>query len=547
MGKTVALTAIAFLWATSAIAQGVPTVDSGLIIRNEASNARRESDLATQRETLSVQEQIAEIEREQLSILQQILDAQTSLGGQGISGMLSALENGSDPEASANMVYDPEDSNPGAAQMFGDAAKNVEELIIQVARETHGLSGVGQAGFSVREWRYMLQALIWQESRFSIGARSPVGAFGLTQTMPGTADDLGIYPEYYGSPYLQLKGGARYLAQMLAIFDGNIIHALAAYNAGPGNVQNYGGVPPFQETQHHVQVIPAKYNEYLARGGGGDSVGTIDPALLANSNLSFTGAGAPVSLLGTTALATYAQGVPTVGTQNIAQTIRQLQQMIKDEILQQDQRLQLQNQFQTLQEQYAQLQQTYAALTGLAEIPEVISTKMKGWQNGLLDQEFGDITSTIAAIQRGDWSGLTGSGSSQIRTQMERVLAEHGFDEDTLSEMANSGNSGAERVATQATTGAMVSATAQNSYTDAGQSLERIDHLVDLTGDMETLKESIDLNTRVVAENGIILVSIMQLLAVGTVGEGQASVIEAADRAEEDRYMDFTMPDLSAN
>lgn len=256
---------------------------------------------------------------------------------------------------------------------------------------------------------------------------------------------------------------------------------------------------------------------------------------------------APVSLLGTTAPAAYAQGVPTVDTQNIAQEIRQLQQMIEDKILQNDQLLQLQNQFQTLQEQYAQLQKTYAALTGLAELPEIISTEMEEWLNGLLDQEFGDITGTIAAIQQGDWSGLTGSGSSQIRTQMERVLAEHGFDEDTLSEMANSGNGGAERVATQATTGAMVSAAAQNSYTEAGQSLERIDRLVDLTGDMETLKESIDLNTRVVAENGIILVSIMQLLAVGTVGEGQAGVIEAADRAEEDRYMDFTMPDLSAD
>ena len=256
---------------------------------------------------------------------------------------------------------------------------------------------------------------------------------------------------------------------------------------------------------------------------------------------------APVSLLGTTAPAAYAPGVPTVDTQNIAQEIRQLQQMIEDEILQNEQLLQLQNQFQTLQEQYAQLQVTYAALTGLAELPEIISTEMEEWLNGLLDQEFGDITDTIAAIQQGDWSGLTGSGSSQIRTQMERVLAEHGFDEDTLSEMANSGNGGAERVATQATTGAMVSAAAQNSYTEAGQSLERIDRLVDLTGDMETLKESIDLNTRVVAENGIILVSIMQLLAVGTVGEGQAGVIEAADRAEEDRYMDFTMPDLSAD
>jgi type IV secretion system protein VirB5 len=242
----------------------------------------------------------------------------------------------------------------------------------------------------------------------------------------------------------------------------------------------------------------------------------------------------------------YAQGVPTVDTQNIAQAIRQLQQMIEDEILQNDQLLQLRDQLTTLRDQYAQLQQTHAALTGFADLPDIIQTEMEDWLNGLLDQEFGNITDTIAAVQRGDWSGLTGSSSGQIRTQMEKVLAEHGFDEETLSEMATSGNPGAQRVATQATTGAAVSASAQNSYTEAGQSLERIDRLVGLTGDMETLKESIDLNTRVVAENGIILVSIMQLLAVSTVGDGQAGVIEAAARAEEDRYMDFTMPELNA-
>ncbi len=243
----------------------------------------------------------------------------------------------------------------------------------------------------------------------------------------------------------------------------------------------------------------------------------------------------------------FAQGVPTVDVQNIAQEIRQLQQMIEDEILQNEQLVQLRQQLTTLQEQYEQLQETYAALTGLAELPEIIRTEMEDWLNGLLDQEFGDIMNTITAIQQGDWNGLTGSGSSEIRTQMERVLAEHGFDENTLSEMANSGNGGAERVATQATTGAMIAAAAQNTYSEAGQSLERIDRLVSLTSNMNTLKESIDLNTRVVAENGIILVSIMQLLAVGAVGDGQAGVIEAADRAEEDRYMDFTMPNLSAN
>lgn len=294
MSKFASLTAIGLIWASASFGQGVPTVDGGLIIRNQAANTHREADLATQRETLTVQEQISQIEQEQLSVLQQILDAQSSFGGQGIPAMVSGLEEGSSPEYSADTLYSPTDPNPGGDQMFGDAAMNIEQLIIRVAQETNGLSGVGEAGLSVVQWRCLLQALIWQESRFTIGARSPVGAFGLTQIMPATAGDLGINPEYYDSPYLQVHGGARYLAQMLNMFDGNIIHGLAAYNAGPGNVQNYGGVPPFKETQHYVQVIPRKYNEYLTRVGGIDALGTIDPALLANSNLSITGHSASV-------------------------------------------------------------------------------------------------------------------------------------------------------------------------------------------------------------------------------------------------------------
>ena len=292
MRASLTVTAIGMIWASAAVSQGVPTVDGNLFIRNEAANLRRESDLATQAERLSAAEAISEIEREQLAVLQQILDAQSSFGGQGIPAMVCTLEDGTLPEQSADNLYSPIDGNPGANQMFGDANLNIEQLIIRVAQETHGLTGVSQAGLTVVQWRCLLQALIWQESRFTIGARSPVGAFGLTQIMPGTAGDLGINPEYYDSPYLQVEGGARYLSQMLRMFDGNIIHALAAYNAGPGNVQTYGGVPPFKETQHYVQVIPAKYNFYLTRVGGVDALGTIDPALLANSNLSITGSGA---------------------------------------------------------------------------------------------------------------------------------------------------------------------------------------------------------------------------------------------------------------
>ena len=232
--------------------------------------------------------------------------------------------------------------------------------------------------------------------------------------------------------------------------------------------------------------------------------------------------------------------------QNIAQEINQLRQMIEDEVLQNEQLTQLLSQLDTLREQYAQLQETYAALTGLAELPEIISAQMEDGLNGMLDQEFGDILGTIDAIQNGDWSQLTGNASPRIRTQMERVLAEAGFDEDTLSEMANSGTPGAERTATQATTGAAVSAAAQTSYEEAGQSLERVDRLVGMIGNMEDLKASVDLNTRVTAELAIAMVAMWQLEAVQTVGTGQTGVADAATLAEEQRYMDFTLPDLTA-
>ena len=295
MKSKLTLILLSFMLPGLGFAQGVPTNDNGLTTRDIVETGDREADLAVQRETLTVEELLTEIEQEQLAVLRNILDAQTSFGGQGLPGMISNLEAGSgDPDRAATAVYGSGDvdPNPGGAGMFGDAAENIEQLIIRVAQETHGRPGISTAGLSVVQWRALLQALIWQESRFTIGARSPVGAFGLTQIMPGTASDLGINPDYYDNPYLQVEGGARYLAAQLNTFDGNVINALAAYNAGPGRVFEYGGVPPFKETQHYVQVIPERYNLYLARIGGIEALGTIDPALLANSNLSLTGHGA---------------------------------------------------------------------------------------------------------------------------------------------------------------------------------------------------------------------------------------------------------------
>ncbi|WP_439570137.1 lytic transglycosylase domain-containing protein [Roseovarius mucosus] len=280
-----------------ASAQGVPTFDARLFAGRQAIIEQREQDLALQRDRLTRAEELAEIERQQLSTLNGIMDAMTLRAGD-VAGTVAGLEAGQGEaggvSTAAASLYAPEDNNPAAARMFGDAREGVEELIIRAARHTHSLPGVSRAGLTLVQWRCLLQALIWQESRFQVGARSPVGAFGLTQIMPGTAGDLGIYPAYYDDPWLQVTGGARYLAQMLNMFDGNIIHALAANNAGPGRVQQYGGVPPFAETQHYVVVIPQQYNRYLAAVGGIDALGTIDPVLLANASFSLSAHGAGV-------------------------------------------------------------------------------------------------------------------------------------------------------------------------------------------------------------------------------------------------------------
>jgi soluble lytic murein transglycosylase-like protein len=108
----------------------------------------------------------------------------------------------------------------------------------------------------------LLAGLVKQESGFNPNAGSPAGARGLTQLMPGTAAGLGVTNVL--DPLQSLDGGAKYLRQQLDAFGGDVTKALGAYNAGPGAVQRYGGVPPYAETQHYVRVVQENADRYRA-------------------------------------------------------------------------------------------------------------------------------------------------------------------------------------------------------------------------------------------------------------------------------------------
>jgi len=99
----------------------------------------------------------------------------------------------------------------------------------------------------------LLLAMIRNESHFKVQAKSEKGAIGLMQLMPDTAKELGVKDPF--DPWQNLMGGAEYIRRLLVKFDGNVRFALAGYNAGPGNVLRYNGIPPFRETQEYVAKV----------------------------------------------------------------------------------------------------------------------------------------------------------------------------------------------------------------------------------------------------------------------------------------------------
>jgi Transglycosylase SLT domain len=129
----------------------------------------------------------------------------------------------------------------------------------------------------------LVHAVIHQESRGRANAVSVKGALGLMQLMPGTAAQLGVNPY---DPEQNVRGGARYLRQQIDRF-GSIPLALAAYNAGPGAVLRYGGVPPYRETQNYVSTIMRRWQPppSLTAAAASTTVEPVGPAINENAFL----------------------------------------------------------------------------------------------------------------------------------------------------------------------------------------------------------------------------------------------------------------------
>lgn len=193
----------------------------------------------------------------------------------------SATEALNDAQATSNSAAVTNATGSAAAVTSTTASVPTDLMsIFQEAAQTYGVDV------------NLLTAIARQESNFTANATSSSGAMGIMQLMPATAQGLGVNDAY--NPYENIMGGAKYISQLLSRYNGDVSLALAAYNAGSGNVAKYGGIPPFAETQNYVSKVLGYYQDSTANGtvignnaaAASDTVTANNDAAASNTRLS---------------------------------------------------------------------------------------------------------------------------------------------------------------------------------------------------------------------------------------------------------------------
>lgn len=238
----------------------------------------------------------------------------------------------------------------------------------------------------------------------------------------------------------------------------------------------------------------------------------------------------------------YAQGVPVIDSRGLLQQLQTFEQLLVDMGLQEEQIAKLIEQIELMEDHLDKLEEIEALLS---DPTAVLELALGEDLDGILEGEFdADMVGTLLRGARGDWSGLQGAGAEGFKDRITAALEGGGTSQDQVSAMANSGVPEAERNATATTTGAATSAAAEVAYEEASQSVERVGVLVAEIANMNSLKESVDHNTRVTAELAIAMAAMWQLESVQTMNVGMSGVLDAATLADIEKFTDFTQPEF---